>query len=117
MDVRWVAAVATLPCLCLLANEAGGQSRRSASEPPILFELRPFQAPLATDQRMPEEASPPPIRSNGLLGRLSVTEDAEIGVGRYAVGTIARSRTNVERERMMERENRNIAGAGMRVRF
>ncbi len=116
MDLRHVAAAAVLPCLCLTAVQADAQRRRSAAEPPIQFELRPYQPPLATDQRVRDEG-PPPIRSNGLLARLAITEDADIAVGRFGVGTIARPRTNVERDRMMERENRNIAGAGMRVRF
>lgn len=116
MDLRRFAAVAVLPCLCLTAAQADAQRRRSAAEPPILFELRPYQPPLATDQRVRDEG-PQRARSNGLLGRLAITENADIAVGRFGVGTIARSRTNVERERMMERENRNIAGAGMRLRF
>ncbi len=116
MDLRRFAAVAVLPCLLLTAAEADAQRRRSSVEPPILFELRPYQPPLATDQRVRDDG-PPPVRSNGLLARLAITEDADIAVGRFGVGTIARPRTNTERPRMMERENRNIAGAGMRLRF
>lgn len=116
MEVRRVAAVATLPCLCFTTAEAGAQSRRSAAEPPVVFELRPYQPPLVTNQRVQEDTRRP-TRVSGMLGTLTVTENAEIGIGRFGVGTIARARTNLERERMMERENRNIAGAGMRVRF
>lgn len=116
MDVRRIAAVAALPCLCLMASPADAQSRRTTTYRPIAFELRPEVHPLATDQRVQEDGRSA-ARSSGLLGSLAVTEDAEIGIGRYAVGTIARPRTNVERERMMERENRSIAGAGMRLRF
>lgn len=116
MDVRHVAAVAAVPCLCLLATPADAQSRRNATYRPIAFELAPAARPDAADHRL-QEVDQPAQRASGMLGTLAVTDDAEIGIGRFGVGTIARARTNIERDRMMERENRSIAGAGMRLRF
>lgn len=115
MYLRRVAAAAA--CLCLLAVEAAAQSRSGAGYRPIAFELSQ-PAPVSAENHRLQPLEPAArARSTGMLESWPVAENAEIGIGRFGVGTVARPRTNMERDRMMERENRNIAGAGMRLRF
>ncbi len=124
MNVRRLTAAAAVPCLCLLAFEANAQVRRAdrpiATAPAPAFNLR--ELPPSRDDRaqrigLTEDWAEAP--NDGMLGAWDMGGNARFGLGRFRVGEIARPRSNTERVRddLMARENRAIAGAGVRVSF
>lgn len=118
MSVCRVFAVAAVPCLCLAAEAAEAQSRRAAGPiQPIAYQLPAAPASNAGDQRVAAPVPLPDGRVPGMIESWDVGGNAAFGLGRYSVGTVPRPRSNMERERMMERENRAIAGAGVQLRF
>jgi hypothetical protein len=120
MNARLLFAALAIPCLCAAAEEAIGQDR-SAYGP------QDRVRPAATPNREAESNSPrlPVIeerersRPVEMIESWQVGDQAELGLGRFQVGEIARARSHNERVRedLMARENRAIAGAGVRIRF
>ena len=117
---RFVAAMA-IPCLFVLASEADAQDRRTArAAPPATFDLRraPVGQPDESLRLRPLEEPAQPANS-GFLESWNVDDNAVFGIGRFRIGDLPRRRNNMERVRdnLMERENRAIAGAGVRISF
>lgn len=119
MSVRLLPATLATACACLVPGHAVAQDR-SASAPLVrgpagisrigLDAPEPAPAPLAEER---QRAAP-----SGLLQSWDVGVGAELGLGRYRVGEIARSRTHTEKVRSLtDRDNRAIAGAGFRLSF
>jgi len=121
MNVRHLIAALTVPCACAAAERAVGQDR-SVYGPVEPGATAPLTAPPAADPRAPR-APVLPREPRGakvtMIENWQVGDRAEVGLGRFQVGEIARARTNTERVRddLMARENRSIAGAGVRIRF
>jgi hypothetical protein len=116
-----ICAAAALPCLCALALPADAQQRRAARARPaaVTFDLGQLPAPRQRPvERYELREEPAPAQPAGLLQSWEVG-DAIVGVGRYTVGAWPRPRTNTERLRPESTtgDTRNIAGAGMSVRF
>ena len=110
-----------VPCLFILAPEADAQNRGAArAAPPTAFDLRAMPAGQVDETlRLRPLQEPVEPASSGMLESWQVDTNAMFGVGRFRVGDIPRRRSNMERVRdnLMERENRAIAGAGMRISF
>jgi len=121
MNARRVAAAMAIPCLLILASEANAQNQNGArAGPPAAFDIRQLPAsPADAVARLQPVDEPVRPASNGMLESWTVGANATFGIGRFRVGEIARPRTNTERmrENLMERENRSIAGAGLRINF
>jgi hypothetical protein len=119
MSLRRLMTALTIPCACVAAERAIGQDRSvyGPQEPATRSIVQQPPADART-QRLPviEEQRATKI---DMLESWSVGDKAEFGIGRFRVGEIARQRTHVEqvREDLMARENRAIAGAGLRLRF
>jgi hypothetical protein len=115
-----ICAAAALPCLCMLALPADAQQRRQRPRPTaVTFDLGQLPAPRQRPvERYELREEPAPAQPVGLLQSWEVG-DAVVGVGRYTVGAWPRPRTNTERLRLESTtgDTRNIAGAGMSVRF
>ena len=121
MNVRHLMVMLTIPCACIAAEQAIGQDRSVyGPQEPAPATVKPAPAPDADPDspRLPvlEEQERARIE---MLESWSVGDKAELGIGRFQVGEIARGRTNTERVRddLMARDNKAIAGAGMRIRF
>jgi hypothetical protein len=120
MNARTLIAALAIPCLCAAAEQAIGQDRSTYGP------TDPARAPVA-QRAEPDRNSPrlPVVDDRDrakpieMLESWQVGDKAEFGLGRFQVGEIARARTNTERVRddLMARENRAIAGAGLRIRF
>jgi hypothetical protein len=117
MNVRRAIAASATACLCFAAGEAAAQDRRAGPARPMSFDLRslPPEAEPEERQRLRSEEPAGATRS-GMIRSWALEPNMEFGLGRFQVGEIARARTNTERVRL-ERENRSIAGAGLRIRF
>lgn len=121
MNVRRFAAAMAIPCLFVLPSQADAQNRRATrASPPAAFDLRQLPAGREDESlRLRPLQEPAEAPSSGFLESWSVQSNAVFGIGRFRVGDIPRRRSNIERVRdnLMERENRAIAGAGMRISF
>jgi hypothetical protein len=120
MNARLLFAALAVPCLCVAAETAIGQDRsiHGPVDPGRLPAARAAQAD-ANSPRLPllsEQNNRPRIE---MIESWQVGDKAEVGFGRFQVGEIARGRTHTERVRedLMARENRAIAGAGLRIKF
>jgi hypothetical protein len=117
MNVRHLMVMLTIPCACIAAEQAIGQDR-SVYGPQLRAPTQPAQAPDPKSPRLPvlEERERARIE---MLESWQVGDKAEIGIGRFQVGEIAHGRTNTERVRddLMARDDKAIAGAGLRIRF
>jgi len=109
--------------LALSAAAAEAQIDRSALAAPVEAGLSvvPARAGLP-DFRTPfgalREAGRP--SRNGLIAALPMTDNLNIGVGRFAVPELARPRSNMERERRptdVRRRDSGIAAVGFSFRF
>jgi hypothetical protein len=119
MNVRHLMVMLTIPCACIAAEQAIGQDRSVyGPQEPAPATLKPAPASDPDSPRLPvlEERDRARIE---MLESWSVGDRAELGIGRFQVGEVARGRTNTERVRddLMARENKAIAGAGLRIRF
>lgn len=120
MNARSLIAALAIPCLCVAAEQAIGQDRGvyGPTEParPAETQTRP---PERSPQRLPVIEEEDEARRIDMLESWQLGEAAELGIGRFRVGEIARGRTHTERVRddLMARENRAIGGAGLRIRF
>ena len=117
---RFVAAMA-IPCLFVLANPADAQNRRATrAAPPASFDLRGMPAGREDESlRLRPLEEPAPSGGSGFLESWDVDDNAVVAIGRFRIGDLPRRRNNMERVRdnLMERENRAIAGAGVRISF
>ncbi len=118
MNARRVAAAMAIPCLLVLAHPADAQNRRAQA--PAAFDLRhmPAGQPDEGLRLRPLEEPAQPV-STGFLESWDVDDNAVVAIGRFRIGDLPRRRSNMERVRdnLMERENRAIAGAGVRISF
>ena len=121
MNARRFTAAMAIPCLLALAAPADAQDRRATrAAPPATFDLRQNPAPPEDESlRLRPLEEPAPAASTGFLESWDVDENAVFGIGRFRIGDLPRRRNNMERVRdnLMERENRAIAGAGVRISF
>jgi hypothetical protein len=121
MNTRRLAAAMAIPCLLVLAAPADAQTRRATrAQPPAAFDLR--QVPTGTvDETLRLRPLEEPARAggSGFLESWDVDDNAVLAIGRFRIGDLPRRRNNMERVRndLMERENRAIAGAGVRISF
>jgi hypothetical protein len=117
MNVRHLMVMLTVPCACIAAEQAIGQDR-SVYGPQLRAPTQPAKATETNSPRLPmlEERERARIE---MLETWAVGDKAEVGIGRFQVGEIARGRTNTERVRddLMARDDKAIAGAGLRIRF
>ncbi len=121
MNARLLFAALAVPCLCAAAETAIGQDR-SAYGPIDPAKRAPVAQPAEPDRnspRLPVLEDRQRVEPRDMIGSWQVGERAEFGLGRFHVGEIARARSNTERVRddLMARENRAVAGAGVRIRF
>jgi hypothetical protein len=119
MNVRLLIAALAIPCFCAAAEQAMGQDR-SAYGPQLPAAPAAAQKAEATRNpaRLPVIEEREQARTE-MIESWQVGDKAEFGLGRFQVGEVARGRTYTERVRddLMARENRAIAGAGLRLRF
>jgi hypothetical protein len=115
MNVRHLMVMLTIPCACVAAERAIGQDR-SVYGPQLPTATAP--TPDRASLRLPVVPEREQARID-MIESWRVGDKAEFGLGRFQVGQIARAPTNTERVRddLMARENRAIAGAGVRIRF
>ena len=121
MNARLLFAALAVPCLCAAAETAIGQDRSAygpndpAQRPAIVQPAEPDR----NSPRLPVLEERQRVQAGDMLESWQVGDKAEFGIGRFHVGEIARARTNTERVRddLMARENRAVAGAGLRIRF
>ena len=121
MNARRLTAAMAIPCLFVLASQADAQNRRATrAAPPASFDLRqtPAGSVDETLRLRPLEEPAQPV-STGFLESWDVDDNAVVAIGRFRIGDLPRRRSNMERVRdnLMERENRAIAGAGVRISF
>jgi len=121
MNAGRLAAAMAIPCLFVLAAPADAQNRRAArAAPPATFDLRQMPTGQA-DESLRLRPLEEPVRpaGSGFLESWDVDDNAVFGIGRFRIGDLPRRRNNMERVRdnLMERENRAIAGAGVRISF
>jgi len=121
MNARRFAAAMAIPCLLVLASPADAQNRRATrAQPPAGFDLRQMPAGQADESlRLRPLEEPAQPAGSGFLESWNVDDNAVFGIGRFRIGDLPRRRSNMERVRanLMERENRAIAGAGVRISF
>ena len=121
MNARRVAAAMAIPCLLVLAAPADAQNRRATrAQPPAAFDLRQIPSGQADESlRLRPLEEPAQSAGSGFLESWDVDVNAVFGIGRFRIGDLPRRRSNMERVRnnLMERENRAIAGAGVRISF
>jgi hypothetical protein len=120
MNARLLAAALAVPCLCAAAEQAIGQDRGAyGPNDPARTATAPKPEPISDPARLPVLEERDRAKTIDMIESWQVGDRAEIGVGRFQVGEIARGRTNTERVRddLMARENRAVAGAGVRIRF
>lgn len=121
MNARRVAAAMAIPCLLVLAHPADAQNRRATrAQPPATFDLRQIPSGQADESlRLRPLEEPAQSAGSGFLESWDVDDNAVFGIGRFRIGDLPRRRSNMERVRdnLMERENRAIAGAGVRISF
>lgn len=121
MNTRRLAAAMAIPCLFVLANPADAQNRRAIrAAPPAAFDLRQMPAGEADESlRLRPLEEPAQPAGSGFLESWNVESNAVVGIGRFRIGDLPRRRSNMERvrENLMDRENRAIAGAGVRISF
>jgi len=116
MNVRHLVGALALSCACLAAEQAVGQDRSAyGPQDPKLQQIAPRPAP---EPRLPIIEEPQRARIT-MIESWQVGDKGEVGLGRFSVGPIPRRQTHTERVRddMMARDNRSIAGAGLRIRF
>jgi hypothetical protein len=119
MNVRHLMVMLTIPCACIAAEQAIGQDRSVyGPQEPAPAAINPAPAADPDSPRLPVIEERERARVD-MLEAWSVGDKAELGIGRFRIGEIARGRTNTERVRddLMARENRAVAGAGLRIRF
>ena len=121
MNARRFAAAMAIPCLFVLAHPADAQDRRATrATPPASFDLR--QVPRGSEDeslRLRPLEEPAQPSGSGFLESWDVDDNAVVAIGRFRIGDLPRRRNNMERVRdnLMDRENRAIAGAGVRISF
>lgn len=110
-----------IPCLFVLATEADAQNRRAArAVPPAAFDLRQLPAGQPDESlRLRPLEEPAQPAGTGFLESWDVDDNAVVAIGRFRIGDLPRRRSNMERvrENLIDRENRAIAGAGLRISF
>jgi hypothetical protein len=119
MNARHLMVMLTIPCACVAAEQAIGQDRSVyGPPPPAPAASQPAPAPDPNSPRLPMIEERERARID-MLESWQVGDKAELGIGRFQIGEVARARTNTERVRddLMARENKAIAGAGLRIRF
>jgi|GEM_PF-4900673 len=118
MNARHLMVMLTIPCACVAAGQAIGQDRSVYGPQPPAPAPQSAPAPGSNSPRLPmlEERERPRME---MIESWRLGDKAELGVGRFQVGELARARTYTERVRddLMARENKAIAGAGLRIRF
>lgn len=117
MMCRPLAALAAMFVLAT-ALEAQARSRPAAADPPAAVEPEP-SPPRHADKFAAAVPEPPAAPVARMVGAVQVG-NAEIGVGRFNVGEIARPRTHTETDRDplgFNRRGRSIAGMGFSFRF
>ncbi len=121
MNARLLFAALAVPCLCAAAETAIGQDR-SAYGPTDPAKRPPIAQPAEPDHnspRLPVLEDQQRARPTDMIESWQVGDRAVLGLGRFQVGEIARARTKTERVQgdLMARENRAVAGAGLRIRL
>jgi hypothetical protein len=120
MNARLLFAALAVPCLCAAAESAIGQDR-STYGPVDTVRPAPARSPEADRDahRLPALDLREEQRRIEMIEAWQVGKRAEFGLGRFRVGEVARAPTHTERVRddLMARENKAIAGAGLRIRF
>jgi hypothetical protein len=119
MNVRHLMVMLTIPCACIAAEQAIGQDRSVYGPQETATRLTPATPAERDRSRIPILEDRERSRPIEMLESWTLSEQAELGIGRFRVGEIARARTHNERvrENLMIREDRAIAGAGIRIRF
>jgi hypothetical protein len=120
MNARTLMAALAVPCLCFAAEQAIGQDRSAYGPVDPARTAAPIAQPADPNSpRLPvieERGRTQPIE---MIESWSVSDKAEFGLGRFRVGEVARAPTHNERVRddLLAKENKAIAGAGLRLRF
>lgn len=120
MLTRRLMAAPTIACTLLTAAPAAAQNAATlvgpADAPPELStrSLPDFRPPAGDLRRAGEP------RRNGLIAAWPVTENLQIGIGRFAIPELPRARTNMEADRSpasVRPRERGMAAIGFSLRF
>ena len=119
MNVRRLSAALAMPCLCLAAGAAQGQSQIAGPPNPSAgADVRSAAGPRVDNSFRLQPEAGRRAAGSAMIQSWTMEGNGELGLGRFTVPNGARPRTHTERMRDgMDAETRRIAGAGMQIRF